>query len=278
MLLESTLAVVVILACCAGIGMGVKGKDEEIVKGRKAWMSRYQPYEIAEKDGQQVKVGRWTKHGLPQKVGAFVDGGANFIHAIGIPVKMAVGIMAVLVASFAATTLDTATRIQRYVIQEISGHMGLKPLTNKYAATALALVLGGALALTPGPKGPGSGGLILWPMFGAMNQLLAGLAFMVITFYLVRRNKPVWFIIAPMLIMAVLPAWAMLWQIFSPESHWLATGHYKKLVVFGVAVLSLQAWLIIEGLLALKGARGNYPELEPLPATAAPTEAPESGT
>jgi len=276
MMLEATLAVVVILACCAGIGMGVKGKGDVMLKGREAWMSRYQAYDIVERDGQQVKEGRWSKHGLPQKVGAFVDGGANFINALGIPLPMALGIMAVLVASFAATTLDTATRIQRYVIQEISEHVGFKPLTDKYAATALALLLGGALALTSGPKGPGSGGLILWPMFGAMNQLLAGLAFMVIAFYLVRRNKPVWFLIAPMLIMAVLPAWAMLWQIFSSDSHWLATGHYKKLVAFGVVVLSLQFWLIVEGLLALKGARGNYPELEPLPAAAGAAEAPET--
>ena len=54
----------------------------------------------------------------------------------------------------------------------------------------------------------GKGGMILWPMFGATNQLLGGLAFLVIGFYLWRRNKPVWFLALPMLFMLIMPAWA----------------------------------------------------------------------
>ena len=123
--------------------------------------------------------------------------------------------MAVLVASFAATTLDTATRLQRYVIQELAATMKFGLLTNKYAATALALLCGGAVAMIPGPNGvPGTGGMLLWPLFGATNQLLAGLAFMVIAFYLWRRGKPVWFAVLPLVAMVVMPAWAMLWQMF----------------------------------------------------------------
>ena len=56
----------------------------------------------------------------------------------------------------------------------------------------------------------GKGGLILWPLFGATNQLLAGLAFLVVSFFLWRRNIPVWFIVIPMIFMLIMPAWAML--------------------------------------------------------------------
>ncbi|MEZ6119529.1 MAG: carbon starvation CstA 5TM domain-containing protein [Pirellulaceae bacterium] len=94
--------------------------------------------------------------------------------------------MAVLVASFAATTLDTATRLQRYVVQELALSLRIYPLTNKYAATALAVVLALAVAMTPGPLGRGYGGMILWPLFGATNQLLAGLTFTVTVLYLWR--------------------------------------------------------------------------------------------
>ena len=59
----------------------------------------------------------------------------------------------------------------------------------------------------PGPHG--SGGLYLWPLFGATNQLLAGLAFMVTAFYLWRRNKPIWFLVPPMILMVIMPAWAL---------------------------------------------------------------------
>ena len=61
-----------------------------------------------------------TTNGLGAKVGAFVDGAGNFVASLGIPRPVAVAIMAVLVASFAATTLDTATRLQRYVVQELA--------------------------------------------------------------------------------------------------------------------------------------------------------------
>ncbi len=274
MLLESALAMIVILACCAGVGIGkferiadesVSGYayrqklvDGQPLTGAEAWKNRY--------DHTQS----WGSFGLGDKVGAFVEGGANFIAAVGIPLKMAMGIMAVLVASFAATTLDTATRLQRYVIQELAATARIKPLTNKYAATLLAVVAGGAMAMLPGPGGePGTGGLILWPLFGAINQLLAGLALMVTAFYLWRRNKPVWFVVIPMSVMLIMPPWAMCWQMFNSQSGWYTQQNYLLLGI-GAAVVALQVWMVIEGLLVWRRARGVLEEaLPPLPATAA---------
>ena len=283
MLLEGGLAVIVILACCAGIGMGlfqrsgtgasyafqpvINSATGQQVQYQEAWRTRYATTEtVTNPDGTTRTVGGWASHSLAKKVGAFVEGGGNFLASVGIPLKMAIAIMAVLVASFAATTLDTATRLQRYVIQELAQTMQIKPLTNRYVATALALFLGGVVALMPGPNGPGSGGLILWPLFGAVNQLLAGLAFMVTVFYLLRRNLPVWFAVIPMVVMLIMPAWAMLWQMFNPDTGWLFTGKYL-LFAFGLAVEAVQVWMIVEGLITLRTARGNYPELPPLPAT-----------
>ena len=150
MLLESALAVIVILACTAGVGMGALSREAsgsqstsyqfEVddagrkVTGQAAWQRYYGSGDEA-----------WGSLGLPQKLRAFVEGGANFLTAVGIPVRLAIGIMAVLVASFAATTLDTATRLQRYVLQELAGSCGPvgKPLQNKYVATGSAVGVGG---------------------------------------------------------------------------------------------------------------------------------------
>ncbi len=286
MLLEGGLAVIVILACCAGIGMGIfersgtgasyafqpviSSETGQQIRHQEAWRTRYATTEtVTNPDGTTRMVGGWASHSLAKKVGAFVEGGGNFLASVGIPLKMAIAIMAVLVASFAATTLDTATRLQRYVIQELAQTVGVKPLTNRYVATALALFLGGTVALISGPSGPGSGGLILWPLFGAVNQLLAGLAFMVTVFYLLRRNQPIWFAAIPMVVMLIMPAWAMFWQMFNPDTGWLFTGKYL-LFAFGVAVEAVQVWMIVEGLITLRTARGNYPELPPLPATGQP--------
>ncbi|MBM80263.1 MAG: carbon starvation protein A [Planctomycetaceae bacterium] len=273
MLLEGGLAVMVILACCAGVGMGAFDRTKndaapggyEYVKrleadgtqatGRAAWSAQYD-------------IGRsWKDFSLGNKVGAFINGGANFLTAIGIPLKLGIGVIAVLVACFAATTLDSATRLQRYVIQELAGTLKVKPLTNKYAATLFAVVLAGIVAMMPGnPKlGAGSGGLILWPLFGATNQLLAGLAFMVTVFYLWRRGKAVWFAVIPMIMMMIMPAWAMLWNMFNPDTGWLHSG--KTLLFWnGVAILTIQVWMIVEGLLLMPKAKGILEEaLPPLP-------------
>jgi carbon starvation protein len=274
MLLEGALAVIVILACCAGVGMGqfdrqpilgqgiqyqqVADADGVALTGRAAWESRY-----------DVQKG-WSSFRLGHMVGAFVDGGANFIAALGVPLELAVGIVAVLVACFAATTLDTATRLQRYVIQELAAAVpGGAPFTNKFAATGLAVVFGGGMAMlraTP-DAAPGTGGLILWPLFGAVNQLLAGLAFMVTVFYLWRRGKPIWFALAPMVAMIIMPAWALLWQMFNGRTGWWPGYEGGSPLLFGVGlvVLALQVWMVIEAVLMWPRARGVLePQLPPL--------------
>jgi len=263
MLLEGALAVIVILACCAGLGMGVVGEGGEVLKHLDAWHTKYDP------------DAGWAAFGLSQKVGAFVEGGANFINALGIPIKLATGIIAVLVASFAATTLDTATRLQRYVVQELGQTLNIKPLTNKYTATLVAVSLGAAMAMIPAPgKVMGTGGLILWPLFGATNQLLAGLALMVIFFYLWRRKVNVWFVAIPMVIMLIMPAWALLWQLFNQDSGWanpllamvrgdaeLVWDNKHLLLTIGLATLLLQIWIVIEGVLLIPKSRGVLEEL-----------------
>jgi carbon starvation protein len=270
MLTEGFLAVIVILACAAGLGLGVAGAEGVTLLGSEAWASRY---------------GDWKTLGLPQKVGAFVDGSANFLKALGLPPGFAVALMGVLVASFAATTLDTACRLQRYVIQELAGTfvkrdaegraaLGANPMSwlcNKHGATILAIVLAGAMAFTPGGpgKGPGTGGLILWPLFGATNQLLGGLAFLVISFWMWRRRLPVWFVAIPTVFMLALPCWAMLYQLFvqavGSEKSWIEMGSWH-LVFIAVATILLELWMIVEALIAWPKAKGVLEaELEPLP-------------
>lgn len=274
MLLEGALAVIVIIACCAGVGMGkfekspvvatageattafalqpVLDTDGHPLRGRDAWRSHY-----------RLDRG-WEEFRLGDKVGAFIDGGANLLASLNVPLKMGIGIISVLVACFAATTLDSATRLQRYVIQELAGSLQIRPLTNMYGATIFAVVLAGIIAAIPGAGGPGTGGLLLWPLFGATNQLLAGLAFLVTAFYLWRRSRPVWFIVLPMIAMMVLPAWALLWQLFNADSGWLWDFRNRMLLTsVGLITLGLQLWMAIESLLIWPAAKGILEESLP---------------
>ncbi|PQO33980.1 carbon starvation protein A [Blastopirellula marina] len=268
MLLEGGLAVIVILACCAGVGMGlfdrvpledggytyaaVTDSDGAPIVGRAAWERRY-----------DMSKG-WGAFGLPDLVAAFVEGGANFLTAIGIPLEIGISIIAVLVANFAATTLDTATRLQRYVMQELLVSTPVtRPLSGKYSATGIAVISALAIAVFAGPV-PGAGGKILWPLFGAMNQLLAGLAMMVTAFYLWRRNQPIWFVVIPMIGMLIFPAWAMYYNLFS--EHGYLAEHKTLLSVLGISVLVLQAWMVVEAILMWPRVRGVLEDaLPPLP-------------
>ena len=292
MLLEGALAVIVILACCAGTGMGkiTKTPATESVAASYHWETDAEGTPIAGQAAWSTyyTAENWSDFSLGRKIGAFVEGGANFLTSIGVPLKLGISLIAVLVACFAATTLDTATRLQRYVIQELGASLRIQPLKNMYVATGVAVVLGGAIAMLPGKWTSdgqpiyGSGGLLLWPLFGATNQLLAGLAFMVTAFYLWRRRKPVWFVTIPMIIMVVLPAWALGWQLFSTETHaatgkpigWLwnfiARGDNVLLTVIAVLTLALQIWMVVEAVMMWPRAKGVLEEtLPPLNRSAA---------
>lgn len=258
MLTEGFLATLVILACVAGLGLGAKGPDGTLF-GSAAYDARYSS---------------WAAAGsLGAKVGAFVEGSANFLVALGMKAPFAVALMGVFVASFAATTLDTACRLQRYVVQELASTFAppeasstsshpLSFLTNKHGATIFAIILAGALAALPPPgaawtlASAGKGGLILWPLFGATNQLLAGLAFLVISFWLWRRALPVWFIIPPTILMLVLPGIAMSIKVyeFFQNSQILLAG-------LGLATIALQLWIIFEAVVAWPRARGVLEDL-----------------
>ena len=270
MLIEGFLATIVILACVAGLGLGSAGEGGVMAYGEAAWAARY---------------GSWSAAGsLGAKVGAFVDGSANFLMALGIGKAAAVALMGVLVASFAGTTLDSACRLQRYVVQELFGTFGKKDedgrkvessegsggvfgfLTNKHGATIFAIAVAYAMAFIPlggndwGWENAGKGGMILWPMFGATNQLLGGLSFMVLSFYLWRRSKPVFFVVLPMLFMLLMPAWAMILDL----GKWMRADVINwPPVVVGVLTLGLEVWIIVEGILGWKKAKGVLEELLP---------------
>jgi len=105
---------------------------------------------------------------------------------IGIPLTLGKVIMGVFVASFTGTTLDTATRIQRYVVAELFTDMKINFMSNKYIAAAFAVITAFLLAFATGANGKGA--LKLWPLFGSINQLLAALTLLVITVYLKEKG------------------------------------------------------------------------------------------
>jgi len=254
MLTEGFLATLVILACVAGIGMGTNwaGGTPGAV-GREAYLAHYATW------GGSL--------GLSAKLEPFIVGAANAMGSIGLGRGFSIAITGVFVASFAATTLDSATRLQRYVIAELfgggqeTGTLGLRlpGMANRYWATLVAVGTGLALALsdvfTNGLAGAGTGGLILWPVFGATNQLLAGLALLVVTVWLVREGRAVWVTAIPMAFMLAMTGWAIVELAlgFERTNNWL-------LLSVSAVMLLFEVWIVIEALgLVAKLRRGTLP-------------------
>ena len=225
MLGEGTLGMLAVLASTAGF------------KNFEAWQTHYASWGAA--------------NGLSAKLAAFVDGGASFVAALGLDPATAATLIAVMVIAFAATSLDTGARIQRLLISEIAEHYQVRVFQNRYLAGAVGIAAALLLAVT---QAGGQGGLILWPLFGTTNQLVAGVTLLMVTLWLRRAGRPIVYTLAPMLFVATVTLVAMLGELAGYfanfEEQWL-------LAVGGALILACDVWILAEGGLLLIHAKPN---------------------
>lgn len=135
-------------------------------------------------------------------VQAFSQGMARFLTAFGVPAAVGAGFGLLAISTFLLTTLDTCTRLARYIFEELFGISG----RSRYFSTAITLALPLAIVFVKIPD-PGKPGACLpawqavWPVFGATNQLLAAMALLVVFVWRSHVAKPSWFIAWPMALM-----------------------------------------------------------------------------
>lgn len=178
-------------------------------------------------------------------LGAFVEGAATFVAAVGIPNSAAQVLVAVMVISFAATSLDTGVRIQRYILSELGEIYGIGFLRQRYIAGFVAVAPPLALYLTGTDK-------TLWPLFGATNQLLAGLSLIVVTVWLHKSGRPWLYTGIPMIFVVLVAGASMAANIVG----YLKEGNYLLLAV-GSFVLALEVWVVLEGIRAVREFRSK---------------------
>ena len=237
MLMEGALAVLVIVAVAAGIGMAYETADGTMLTGSAAWQEHYASWQASK--------------GLGSKITAVVVGSANMMSTLGVPRELGIVIMGVFIASFAGTTLDSATRIQRYVVAEIFRDVKVDILANRYVSTGVAVGTAALLAFATGADGKGA--MTLWPLFGAVNQLLAALALLVLTVYLKRKGGLKFLTTAlPCAFMLVVTLWALVFN----ERNFFNNGQWLLVAINGL-VLVLAVWMTVEG--GLTASRGTPP-------------------
>jgi len=195
--------------------------------------------------------GSWEKAaGLHQKLGVFIQGNANFIHQLGIPLDYAAAFISVVVVGFAMTSVDTGARLLRFNLEEIGETIGLKILGNRYIATALAVAAIGFFAFFKMDGKPA--GLFLWTLFGTTNQILAGLTLLTVTIYLYRKKKPILYTLLPMLLVLGATISGMVMGIIKA----IGNGQWTVAAV-GAIIFTLAGWVLIEALIVVKTVRAE---------------------
>jgi len=192
-------------------------------------------------------------HASANKATAFVLGGGALLESLGISPELAKTLMAVLVIAFAATTLDTATRIQRFIITELGIVLRFKLLTNRYAATIAAIFPAILLVFVnvslPSSTEAKQVAWVLWPIFGASNQMLAALTLMVLTLYFWQKNKPVLALLIPMILVMLVTITTLCLK---------AMEYYSQntiLFVIDLFLIGLVMWMIVEGIIVFQKKR-----------------------
>ena len=170
---------------------------------------------------------------------AFVEGGANLIsQGWGFPVSLAQTLLATMVVLFAGTTMDTGVRLQRYIIQEWSDIYRIPLLKNSVVATLVAV--GSCLLLAFGAGGSsGSGGLVIWPLFGSTNQILAGLTLLIISVMLLKLGRAIRYTVIPMIFVLGMSFWAGVIKMidFYNDQNWLLVAIDLVVLITSVLVM-----------------------------------------
>jgi carbon starvation protein len=179
-------------------------------------------------------------------VTAFSLGVAGFLNAIpvlNISIPLAQTFTALAVSAFALTSLDTATRLARFMFQEFF-EVKEEPekksvLQNRFVATGITVVFGAALTFSGQT-------MSIWPVFGSANQLLAALALLALTVWIANLKKGFLFVLIPMIFMFAVTLTALgtlIYQNFIISNYSLAI---ISVLLFALSVmLGIKAYSVL---------------------------------
>ena len=202
--------------------------------------------------------------------GGFITGGALLIsNGWGFSQSFSQTMLAVMVVLFAGTTMDAGLRLTRYIIQEWGNIYEISPLKNNYVSTLVAV--GACLLLAFGVSNgnyPGDGGTLIWPVFGATNQILASMTLIVLSVYLIKLGRPARYLLTPMIFILLMAIWASVWYVMD----YVSRGQWI-LVAIQVAVMVSAVFIILESWAAVsKFRRGEEAESDSQSSIASPNE------
>ncbi len=188
--------------------------------------------------GYQQFYGAWGQASWPK---VWAEGGSALVGALGIPAATAAAFMAVVAKSFAMTTLDSAMRFTRIAFAESAVTFKLPQI---FTDRTVSLLPGWVVILLLAVSGHG---MVLWPLFGASNQILASLALLASAIFLLKLGRPTVHYVVPFVLMLVTSMTAMAWSVLTnyiPNAKWelAIIGVVVFVCGIGVTAIAVNTW------------------------------------
>ncbi len=180
----------------------------------------------------------------PQQI--YAGGMGKFLSIFHIPEKLGSSFGLLAVSAFILTTLDTATRLSRYIFEEF---LELKDKRWRYISTICSLILPSIFVLITlkGADGkPVPAWKAIWPVFGATNQLLAGLVLLSVAVWLKKTGRKTFFILGPMAFMIVMTVWALVSILIAEICTFIDKHTVSVIGIIASLLLILAVVLVIE--------------------------------
>jgi carbon starvation protein len=145
----------------------------------------------------------------------------------------------IMLKTFVLTTLDTATRLGRFIVTESLGS-AIPLFRRRMLASLMTILPAFYLGWTNSWK-------VMWPVFGAANQLIAALALVVLSAYLVGVRKPNKLTVLPAIFMSFTTVAALLWLAFNGSTGFFFTEK-RTLGITALLLVILAAYMLFEGI------------------------------
>jgi len=178
-------------------------------------------------------------------VQAFALGSALFFNTIGVPQELGMTFATLAVSTFLLTTLDTCTRLTRFLLEELFDWRGAG---SRYLGTFLVLLLPALAGFATFTAPDGSvlpAWKAVWPLFGATNQLLAALALITFVVFLKHRRIAFGFALIPAAVMVVMPVLALVMMVIQCGPFSLLGGIALGMVLLGIYVTFMSVKFVL---------------------------------
>jgi carbon starvation protein len=169
-------------------------------------------------------------------VALFAQSIAAFLAPLGLAPHFGIVFISLAVSAFALTSLDTSTRLARFAVEELFGDEAhfAKMAGRRYLATLLIIICGAVLTLSGQFQ-------VIWPIFGSANQMLAALALLAVTLWLMQQKRASWFVSIPMVFMMLVTISSLILLI---RDNLFLSANYP-LAGFAGALLGLSIYLLV---------------------------------